>query len=201
MRVFTYVIVHDDGSAPNYDALMTTLAICKPRIRRSAEVGDLVMAFSSATLSPEPHSVRWAGVVAEKLTFSQYWNDPRFASKKPARTQKSDNIYRPHDGGLMWVKNLVHGPDSAATDLSGEHVLCLAPLWQFGDAAPVLPIEFGLRMVGGRRGHRVSQIGESTWQTLRNWLDEQTGREGGRASRLEKRGRGCGPASPKNHNC
>ena len=80
MKVFTYVIQFDGGAAPNYCEPATTLAICKPRIRRSAEVGDAIIAFEGSFLGPEAHAVRWAGVVTEKLTFSEYWNDRRFAS-------------------------------------------------------------------------------------------------------------------------
>ncbi|MBK7522567.1 MAG: hypothetical protein IPI75_21070 [Gammaproteobacteria bacterium] len=39
MRVHTYVIAVDAGSAPNYDPPFVTLAVCKPRIRRKAEIG------------------------------------------------------------------------------------------------------------------------------------------------------------------
>ena len=58
VRAFTYVIVFDAGSAPNYDPPMTTLAICKPRIRLTADVGDLVLAFTGSRLGPEAHGVR-----------------------------------------------------------------------------------------------------------------------------------------------
>jgi hypothetical protein len=57
MNVFTYVIANDRGSEPNYDPPATTLAICKPKIRLAAQIGDLVIAFTGSKLSPEPHSV------------------------------------------------------------------------------------------------------------------------------------------------
>jgi hypothetical protein len=46
MRVHTYVIATDAGSAPNYDPPFVTLAVCKPRIRRKADIGELVLAFA-----------------------------------------------------------------------------------------------------------------------------------------------------------
>jgi hypothetical protein len=62
MRVWTYVIQVDGGGAPNFEAPSTTLTVCKPRIRKAARCGDLVLAFNGKTLNPtEPHSVRWAG--------------------------------------------------------------------------------------------------------------------------------------------
>ncbi|WP_422613519.1 hypothetical protein [Pseudomonas knackmussii] len=66
MRVHTYVIATDAGSAPNYDPPAVTLAVCKPRIRKKAKVGDLVLAFAGSTVNPlSGHSVVWAGIVSE----------------------------------------------------------------------------------------------------------------------------------------
>jgi hypothetical protein len=117
--------------------------------------------------------VRWAGVVSEKLTFADYWRDPRFAVKKPRNTPRSDNIYRPIGDVLRQVRNKVHAEGNAATDLGGEFVLVFKEVWRFGSAAPVLPEEFGLRMTGGRRGHRVTQIDDTNWKALRQWLRAQ----------------------------
>jgi Nucleotide modification associated domain 2 len=67
VRVHTYVIATDAGSAPNYDRPFATLAVCKPRIRRKAEIGELVLAFAGKDVNPtEPHSVVWAGVVSRR---------------------------------------------------------------------------------------------------------------------------------------
>jgi hypothetical protein len=49
MRAYRYVIQHDEGSAPNYEPPVT-LAICKPRIRKGARAGDLVIAFEGGDL-------------------------------------------------------------------------------------------------------------------------------------------------------
>ena len=176
MKVHTYVIAIDAGSAPNYDPPFVTLAVCKPRIRRKANVGELVFAFAGKGVNPmEPHAVVWAGVISEKLTFEQYWNDKRFAGKKPSRTRLPDNFYRPTDGGLLWVENPIHGPESAQHDTNGVYVLALAPSWRFGANGPALPAEFGLRMTNGRRGERVVELEEPTWQRLKRWLDSQLG--------------------------
>ena len=52
MRVHTYVIATDAGSAPNYDPPAVTLAVCKPGIRKKAKVGDLVRGFAGAAVNP-----------------------------------------------------------------------------------------------------------------------------------------------------
>jgi len=172
VRVHTYVIATDAGSAPNYDRPFVTLAVCKPRIRRKAEIGELVLAFAGKQVnSTEPHSVVWAGVVTEKISFAEYWNDRRFASKKPDKSEHPDNFYRPVEGGLLWVQNSVHEPEAANHDTSGKFVLGFSPSWRFGAHGPLMPSEFGLRMMVGRRGERVSLLSEQEWKRLRAWLD------------------------------
>ena len=173
MNVYTYVIATDSGAAPNFDPPLPTLAICKPRIRRGAEPGDLVLAFTGTRVGPEPHGVCWAGVVRGKQPIAEYWNDPKFQGKKPGGTPTPDNIYRPDGGSLVQVKNPSHGPESATRDIGGEFALSFEPAWYFGLAAPVLPGSFGLRMLRGRRGHRVVDMSDAKWQQLKKWLDRE----------------------------
>lgn len=176
MRIHTYVIATDAGSAPNYDAPFVTLAVCKPRIRMKASIGELVLAFAGRSVNPhEPHAVVWAGVVSEKMAFGEYWNDRRFATKKPNQCALPDNFYRPtSDGGLLWVDNPVHGPDAAQHDTNGKFVLVFKPSWHFGANGPLLPERFGLRMTHGRRGERIADAAVSEWQRLIEWLNDQS---------------------------
>jgi hypothetical protein len=172
VRVHTYVIATDAGSAPNYDRPFVTLAVCKPRVRRKAEIGELVLAFAGKQVNPtEPHTVVWAGLVTEKMGFAEYWADRRFAGKKPDKSEHPDNFYRPVNGGLLWVQNDVHGPEAMDHDTSGKFVLGFSPSWRFGGYGPLMPSEFGLRMVNGRRGERFSELSESEWKRLNAWLD------------------------------
>jgi hypothetical protein len=193
VRVHTYVIAVDAGSAPNYDRPLVTLAVCKPRIRRKAEIGELVLAFAGKEVNPtEPHTVVWAGVISEKMTFAEYWNDRRFAGKKPNRSQHPDNFYRPVDGGLQWVQNDVHDADATTHDTGGKFVLGLAQSWRFGAHGPLMPSEYGLRMVGGRRGARVVGLTEDAWRRLEAWLDKNSG-----GTELDKMsGKRCRPRPP-----
>jgi hypothetical protein len=175
MNLFCYVITSDAGGAPNYDPPFLTLAICKPKIRSTAERHDVVVAFTGSRESHEPHAVRWAGVVSEKLTFRQYWEDRRFAVKKPDATDKSDNIYSPRaDGeGYVQVPNEFHDEHSMATDVGGKYVLVFDPIWRFAGANPVLPASFGFRILGTRLGHRRHILTPEKWRELRGWLNAQ----------------------------
>ena len=175
MHVWTYVITYDEGGAPNFEPPATTLTVCKPRIRRAARPGDLVLAFNGARLNrAEPHSVRWAGVVSEVIPMQDYWNDPRFQGKKQGRAQElPDNIYRPTDDGRFeQVPNDTHKPDALATDVGGKNALVLKPSWRFGPTVAVLPAHFKLRMTGGRRVDPHVEIDEPTWRELKQWLDD-----------------------------
>jgi hypothetical protein len=176
--VWTYVIRVDRGGAPNFEAPATTLTVCKPRIRKRAKVGELVLAFNGKSLNPvEPHSVCWAGIVSEVIPIADYWNDPRFDGKKPGRhrgpRELPDNIYQPTaTGSLGQVRNDTHTAVDVERDLGGLNALVLQRSWYFGPTVAILPAGFGLRMIGGRRGERHSQIDEHTWHDLKRWLDD-----------------------------
>lgn len=57
MHVYSYIVTHDTGFAPNPFHGVLTLACCKPAIRRAAEVGDVIVGLTPrvvGTLSPPP---------------------------------------------------------------------------------------------------------------------------------------------------
>lgn len=180
MRVWRYVITHDTGFAPNFEPPSATLVTCKPRIRKDAKLHDLIIAFNGYRLiRGEPHSVRWAGIVADVMPLAAYWRDPRFQGKKPPQHggRRSggapDNIYRPApEGNLEQVENTSHGPGEAATDIGGKNALILGRLWYFGPSVALPPERFNLRIIGGRRRERLSEIDEPTWHELEDWLND-----------------------------
>ena len=47
MKLYSYCLKHDRGAAPNPFWGVCTLVICKPVIRRTADVGDWVVGFGS----------------------------------------------------------------------------------------------------------------------------------------------------------
>lgn len=46
MRLYSYIVAHDTGFAPNPFWGWCTLATCKPRIRKSAGVGDWIIGLT-----------------------------------------------------------------------------------------------------------------------------------------------------------
>lgn len=198
MRVHTYVITTDCGSAPNYDAPAPTLTICKPRIRRHAVRGELVIAFNGRTLSPEPHSVCWAGIIDEVIPLADYWSDPRFVAKQPHLSETPDNIYREENGILVQIPNNVHDAGNVKTDVSGRNSLIFSEFWRVEGRYEILPERFGMRMSGNRRTEPVHEIDYASWRKLRSWLDtvgirpmEMTRFALGRPSQTRARRRTC----------
>lgn len=210
MRVHTYVIATDAGSAPNYGPPAVTLAVCKPGIRKKAKVSDLVLAFAGARVNPSRHSVVWAGIVSEVLTFTEYWEDSRFTPKKSGYTDVPDNFYKPTSNhGLAWQPNPVHGPEAQVRDTRGMNVLVFDQAWRFGAFGPLLPEDFGLRMVGSRRGDRAADLSSSEWLRVETWLSAQvqvtvdgaSGRNSSRSCRPCKLPVSSQPVTPLRRGC
>lgn len=100
----SYIITRDFGFAPNPFQGVLTLATCKPRIRKSAQVGDYLLGNSPKSLG---NRLIYMAKVDEITTFDNYWNDPRFQNKKPVmngsfKTLYGDNIYHHEDG--KWIQ-------------------------------------------------------------------------------------------------
>lgn len=75
--------------------------------------------------------------VEKILTFAEYWNDQTFRSRRPDRSRRGDNIYKPsEDGGLSQVPNDVHDPSAFKRDTSGAFVLVSQRFWYFGESSP-----------------------------------------------------------------
>ncbi len=72
--LFSYCIPYDDGAAPNPFWGLCTLAICKPRIRQSAKIGDWVVGTGSAAspVGDVTGKVVYAILVTQKMTMEDY---------------------------------------------------------------------------------------------------------------------------------
>ena len=103
-RGFSYIITRDFGFAPNPFHGVLTLATCKPRIRKVAQIGDYLIGNSNKAAG---NKLIYMAQVNEILTFDEYWNDVRFQCKKPTmngsfKTLYGDNIYHSENG--EWVQ-------------------------------------------------------------------------------------------------
>lgn len=139
--IYRYIVSYDAGTAPNPFEGWCTLAICKPRIRKTAQVGDWVVGFRACNLGNVGTGfghVLYAMQVEESLTFAEYWADKRFRLRRPSSQNPGpDNFYRPTCSAtgvetFEWVENTVHDIDACKRDLSGQKVLITRKFWYFG---------------------------------------------------------------------
>ena len=152
MGLHAYKVTRDYGFAPNPFEDVCTLATCKPGIRRKAVKGDLIAACGSAELGLVGRILCIVRVHGS-MPFQSYWDDARFAAKKPRFgicTAKcyGDNIYhRDDDGG--WIQERSHhsfkdgapNPLNLDRDTSADAVLWGEDFIYFGANAPAIPAE------------------------------------------------------------
>lgn len=126
MTVFSYVIEHDLGFAPNPFHGACTLACCKPVIRKSAKVGDYILGTGAVGPNLEGYLTYWMRV-DEILTFDQYWKDKRFRRKKPHMSalgtylRYGDNIYHRDGSKTFKQEDSFHSMEDGSVSLGDLH--------------------------------------------------------------------------------
>ena len=109
-RLYSYVVEHDNGHAPNPYFGVCTLCLCKFRehagkpknVVELAVEGDWIVGTGGRNLkrSTGHGTLVYAMRVDEKVTRAQYYADPRFAQKRPdgsSYAQKQGDNKRPSD--------------------------------------------------------------------------------------------------------
>ena len=143
-------MVRDFGFAPNPFHGVCTLATCKPDIRKAAESGDIVVGCGSSK-TPRAERVVYAMRVSGKCSFHDYWENQRFAAKRPKlRVGRAcvfgDNIYHRGPDGC-WIQEDSHhsnpdgslNEDNLRQDTRVEDVLWSDDFVFFGRDAPPVP--------------------------------------------------------------
>lgn len=182
MQLYSYIITRDFGFAPNPFSSYCTLATCKPKIRKNAQIGDWVVGNGSrAKASCFKNKLIFAMQVQGKLTFDEYWTEPRFSRKRPVmngskRQMYGDNIYHRLTPNSPYIQedshhSLPRGETNILNynrDLKGEFVLISRKFWYFGEDAIQLPDEF-LLLANVKRGYIKCQDKELIKQ-FSDWL-------------------------------
>lgn len=161
-RVFSYVVAYDNGFSPNPFRGLLTLACCKPKIRETARVGDIIVGMSRRC-----ERVVYAMQVGEVIGFDEYWDDPRYSARRPKWDsphlvdRNGDNIYEPAGGEFRQMRSWHSNPDGSENpghkrrDLGQDYdnnVLVSEHFVYWGGSGPMLPAELGFLRVG--RAHR-----------------------------------------------
>ncbi len=163
MRLFSYIVAHDGGYSPNPFHGVCTLACCKPKIRRNAKPGDLILGLTGKA---KGYRLVYGMRVARKMSFADYWHE--FPAKRPDmdahdRLLKSgDNNYEPtFDGDYSQIPCRHSRPDGTEDleakihDLGANRdnpVLIGGRFCYFGANAEPLRPDLGFLIAG--RGHR-----------------------------------------------
>jgi hypothetical protein len=160
--LWTYCIPYDDGAAPNPYWGVCTLAICKPFIRRGAQVGDWVVGTGSkhSPIGDASGRVVYAMRVSRKLSMAEYDVLTRrtLTQKLPVWTHRDrrrrlgDSIYD-FEADPPTQRLGVHLEGNRTTDLRGLHVLLSDHFHYFGDHPQPLPDDL-VAIVKQGQGHR-----------------------------------------------
>lgn len=147
-KLYSYKMKHDNRFAPNPFFDVLTLATCKPKMRYNTQVGNWIAGWTSKYIAHNPTEVGeekliYLARVTKKLTFDKYWEQypqkhPIYTDDKDVLERYGDNIYKPAGNGtFIQIKNVHHGEDKKAKDLSGESVLVCEEFYYFSCLSPL----------------------------------------------------------------
>ena len=180
MKLFSYCIPFDDGAAPNPFWGVCSLAICKPKIRRAANVGDWIAGTGSrhSPIGDVSGELVYAMRVTAKLRMAAYddLTKAELHGKIPVpqsgdpRRRVGDSIYDfSSPAGPRQRKGTVHDEREQRKDLSGEYVLLSTHFFYFGDAPIALP-PFLQPIVNQRQGHK-SHANDAYAEPFVEWIE------------------------------
>ncbi len=180
MRLFSYCLRFDSGSAPNPFWGICTLAICKPVIRRVAEKGDWVVGLGSKEYTKKDitTSIVYAMKITDKMSMKEYdeysiGNNPNKIPKwdtKDYRHKVGDSIYDFSNNVEPAIRLSVHDEMNRERDLGGNNVLLSEHFYYFGDKPVELPEHLQEIILRGQ-GHK-SISNEPHKDDFVKWISE-----------------------------
>lgn len=201
-ELYSYIVSHDSGFAPNPFYGFCTLACCKPNIRRTAREGDYVVG-----LGPKGSHVVYAMRVTRVMGLNDYWE--RFpvkrADKKAGGVKAvGDNIYRVKAGVRIVGDDIYHQDNvdswsqaksqhskkDRRTDIGGRNALISRDFVYWGGKGEPLPSN--LRGIVGGRGHR-SKANRKFVAPFIKWFEAQEKGRLGEPTTPAAIGRSCRP--------
>ena len=179
MTLYSYCLRYDDGAAPNPYWGTCTLTICKPAIRRSAQVGDWVVGLGSANspMGDVSRSVVYAMRITQKMSLKEYDQFCRKSLKnkipnwrhRDFRRRVGDCIYDYSLGLPPRMREGVHGPGNRQRDLSGKFALLSTHFYYFGDHP--IPLPDSLASIAHRtQGHK-SVANDAFFDPFVHWIE------------------------------
>lgn len=168
-KIYSYVLRYDDGGAPNPYHDVCTLAICKPVIRRNAEIGDWVIGTGSARSHCNDGIVKDFSnhlVYAMKITDTKSMEEYDVHCKTNLRgkipdwkskvwpEKMGDSIYDySQNAEKPLLRESVHKQGNVDHDLNGKRVLLSTDFYYFGDNPIAIPDHL-MQIIKRNQGHR-----------------------------------------------
>lgn len=158
-RLYVYNLTTDNNGAPClYDGVLS-LAICKPGIRTTAQVGDLIFGFAGTTLHPDKRLV-YVARVTDIVEGCDYYANGRYSRRPDSVYQFTDRHYCPRLGACYHGKGEERRVDLGSGPEHKRAVVLMSRDFRYlgGDGSAVRE---GLEEVKRcletlRRGHRVN---------------------------------------------
>ena len=177
-RLYSYILRLDTGYAPNPFHGFCTLATCKPKIRKTAKVGDYVIGTGSKSKGRDGYLV-YAMRITETLSLDEYRRDPRFEAKKPEkagcwRNACGDNVYWWNPQTNEWNQDEAsyHCEYDPSHDARTDRVLISEDFIYWGGEGPPIPPEFGgVNVLCTTQGHKC-KFPEQTVRAFVQWFEQ-----------------------------
>lgn len=184
MHCFRYKLDHDYGLAPNPFGGIMTLAVCKGDIRKNKNlaVGDWIIGTGSKKMNMLNRLI-YAMRVEGWMSFDEYWNDSKFAFKKPVLNGSlvqmyGDNIYHTSSNGVVVQEPCAHSlvdntvnQEHLKRDVRGKNVLYSRHFYYFGDKAPKVPKEL-VPICCTSRNYSYKKVSAELIDTFVSWLED-----------------------------
>lgn len=183
-KIYIYVVARDFGFAPNPFHGFCSLATCKPEIRNTAKINDWIFGVGGSRLKSTGKCI-YAMKITQKISFNEYWSNPKYNDKKPVRNGSKkmivgDNIYFFDETKNVWHQehshhSLPNGDTNVSNlkrDTSSSNVLLSTNFYYFGRESVTIPEEI-LMGIGYKNkiGHRVFEFDIA--YKLVEWLEEK----------------------------
>jgi hypothetical protein len=184
-KIYSYVLRIDDGAAPNPFWGLCTLTICKPAIRRNAQIGDWVIGTGSKNTKLKDSntydfsdSIVYAMKITDKKALSEYdeFCKNNLTNKIPKWKTKDwklrvgDCIYDYSTNSEPTIRKGVHNEGNRQSDLGGDNSLLSNHFYYFGVEARPLPIELK-ELIKKNQGHKKIEKPDLI-QEFEKWIEQ-----------------------------
>ncbi|KEO71669.1 Nmad2 family putative nucleotide modification protein [Anditalea andensis] len=185
IKIYSYVLRIDDGAAPNPFWDNCTLTICKPAIRRNAQIGDWVIGTGSKNTKLEDgktydfsNSIVYAMKITDKKTLKEYdeFCKNNLPNKIPEwktkdwRYRVGDCIYNYSINDEPTIRKGVHNEGNRQRDLGGIYALLSDHFYYFGIEARPLPTELKV-LIKRNQGHKKIEVPRLI-QEFEKWIEQ-----------------------------